>query len=401
MKTGKKWIAAVCAVGISVALFGGCSFVTVNEERDNRQVVATVNGEQIYKEEYNRLAPNILSQYGMTMADVESRDDPEMYKQSIIDSLVEQVLVYNYAVEQGKVDLSEEHIAELTEEENNSLDEVYNIYLEQGKENGEADPEAYAQKQLDQYIEDINYIGVDGAVLQQIRNDAITVVYEEVTGDVKYTEEQAKEYYDEQVDMQKDFVEDDPSTYEMYKSFGTAYVNPAGSKYVKNLLISIPDDKQTEISSLRSSGEEEEADAMLEEELAKILPDAEAALKRAQGGEDFDALIEELGSDSGMEQEPAKTYGYLVIEGGTDYVQSFQDAAMALENEGDISGLVQSDYGYHIIKYQADGSGPVPFEMMKDDIISSQEQSLKTEKYTEFVNGLKEQADIITYVDRV
>jgi hypothetical protein len=93
MKTGKKWIAAVCAVGMSVALFGGCSFVTVNEERDNRQVVATVNGEQIYKEEYNRLAPNILSQYGMTMADGRAGTIPRCIKQSIIDSLVVQVIV--------------------------------------------------------------------------------------------------------------------------------------------------------------------------------------------------------------------------------------------------------------------------------------------------------------------
>ncbi len=145
---------------------------------------------------------------------------------------------------------------------------------------------------------------MDGAVLQQIRNDAITVVYEEVTGDVKYTEEQAKEYYDEQVDMQKDFVEDDPSTYEMYKSFGTAYVNPAGSKYVKNLLISIPDDKQTEISSLRSPGRKK-ADAMLKKS-GEDIAECRSRASARPGGRRFDALIEELGSDSGMEQEPAR-----------------------------------------------------------------------------------------------
>jgi hypothetical protein len=41
-----------------------------------------------------------------------------------------------------------------------------------------------------------------------------------------------------------------------------------------------------------------------------------------------------------------------------------------------------SRIGYHIIKYRR-RVGVGAFGMMNDDIISSQEQSLKTEKYTE------------------
>jgi peptidyl-prolyl cis-trans isomerase C len=74
---------------------------------------------------------------------------------------------------------------------------------------------------------------------------------------------------------------------------------------------------------------------------------------------------------------------------------------MALGQEGDISGLVPSDFGYHIIQYFRDGAGPVPFEMMKDDIISTQGGNEKAAAYTDFISGLKENAEVKTYVNRI
>ena len=62
---------------------------------------------------------------------------------------------------------------------------------------------------------------------------------------------------------------------------------------------------------------------------AKIKADADAALARAKAGEGFGALIEELGTDTGMTQEPAKTKGYLVFE-GSGMVAEFEEAALAL-----------------------------------------------------------------------
>ena len=76
----------------------------------------------------------------------------------------------------------------------------------------------------------------------------------------------------------------------------------------------MPEDAQSQISNLRKSGDDEGADKLLNEELAKIKSQADGALARAKAGEDFDALIEELGTDSGMKQEPAKTQGYVVYE---------------------------------------------------------------------------------------
>lgn len=74
------------------------------------------------------------------------------------------------------------------------------------------------------------------------------------------------------------------------------------------------------------------------QELAKTL------LEKAKSGEDFDALIKEYGQDPGMGANPD---GY--VFGRSEMVKEFEDAAFAL-SIGEISGIVETTYGFHIIK---------------------------------------------------
>ena len=78
------------------------------------------------------------------------------------------------------------------------------------------------------------------------------------------------------------------------------------------------------------------------EEQAKA--DAQKVLDRLNAGEDFDTVMKEVSEDSGLEGNPD---GYIFTDG--DMMQEFYDGAKALK-EGEVSGLVKSDYGYHIIK---------------------------------------------------
>ncbi len=71
---------------------------------------------------------------------------------------------------------------------------------------------------------------------------------------------------------------------------------------------------------------------------------AESVLKKALKGEDFDALVKTYGQDPGMINSPE---GYVFTYG--EMVQEFETAAFSLK-EGEISGLVETAYGYHIIK---------------------------------------------------
>ena len=78
---------------------------------------------------------------------------------------------------------------------------------------------------------------------------------------------------------------------------------------------------------------------------------AEGALRRARAGEDFDALVKELGEDPGMTSSPN---GYLLDKDGAtpeggSMMKEFSDASNALE-VGAVSDIVRTSYGFHIIK---------------------------------------------------
>ena len=229
---------------------------------------------------------------------------------------------------------------------------------------------------------------------------------------VTVTDEQVKAEFDSKVASQKESYDANPASYAYAEQNGSdLYYMPAGYRGVKNLLIQLSDEKQDEIKQLNSdlttaknllsSGNDDleelkaqdtaeldeealaaynEQIAALEEQVAsaqttidetqakidetteaayaEILPLAQEVLAKAQAGEDFDALIETYGEDAGMTAEPNKSRGYLVCDGLSIYEQSFQDAAMALENVGDVSAeLVKTSYGYHILQYASDLAG--------------------------------------------
>lgn len=69
---------------------------------------------------------------------------------------------------------------------------------------------------------------------------------------------------------------------------------------------------------------------------------AEKVLKKVKAGEDFDDLIEEYNQDSGQPEE-----GYTFGKG--QMVEEFEKAAFALKPD-ETSGLVETTYGFHIIK---------------------------------------------------
>ncbi len=230
--------------------------------------------------------------------------------------------------------------------------------------------------------------------------------------DLTVTDEQVKGEFDSLVASQKETYDATPTAYAAAENNGMdLYYMPEGYRGVKNLLIMFTAEKQDELTALRSelstanallssgnadlealkaedtaSYDEEtlaayneqmtaleeqvtsaeatiaetqaKIDEVTEAAYAEILPKTEEALAKAQAGENFDALIETYGEDTGMIAEPNKSRGYLVCEGLNLYEQAFQDAAMALANVGDVSAEpVKTSYGYHILQYAGDVAG--------------------------------------------
>ncbi|MFP5462123.1 MAG: SurA N-terminal domain-containing protein [Gammaproteobacteria bacterium] len=137
-----------------------------------------------------------------------------------------------------------------------------------------------------------------------------------------------------------------------------------------------------------------QADAGAGEEARKAArARAEDLLRQARAGADFAALAREHSQDPGSAREG----GDLGFFGREMMVKPFADAAFAL-SEGALSEVVESEFGFHVIKLTGIRPGAVkPFEEVRAEIESDlrrqQAGRLFAEAAEGFTNMVYEQAD--------
>lgn len=160
-----------------------------------------------------------------------------------------------------------------------------------------------------------------------------------ITAQFTVTDEETKKFYDDNPD----------------------YFNQIKASHI--LILSNPDDDQAK-----------------KDEAKKQIEDIS---KRLKSGEDFTALAKEVSQDT-----------YTKENGGDlDYffkgqmVQPFEDAAFALE-VGETSNIVETDYGYHIIKLT--GKNIISFDDAEEDIKSF----LQNSKINNYVTELRSKATV-------
>jgi parvulin-like peptidyl-prolyl isomerase len=109
----------------------------------------------------------------------------------------------------------------------------------------------------------------------------------------------------------------------------------------------------------RTKATDAEIDAYLnkhpELDPAKARPTAEDVLKRARAGESFEKLAQEYSADPSNKNKG----GDLGWFGRGRMVKAFEDAAFALQ-PGQISEVIETEFGYHIIKVEERRNGTSP-----------------------------------------
>ncbi len=171
-----------------------------------------------------------------------------------------------------------------------------------------------------------------------IGNEYIVGLYEKLTEDIKVSDEEVSKYYQENI---KQF---DPSTVE--------------AKHI----------------------------------LAETKEQAEEVEKKAKNGEDFDALMEEYRDKEGIRE--AADLGEFTF---TRMVPEFSEAAFALE-PGDISDVVETANGFHVIKVEDKNMEEVQkLDEVKDSIKAQLESNAAQEAFLEHYNQLKEKIEVKAY----
>ncbi len=185
---------------------------------------------------------------------------------------------------------------------------------------------AYGEEVVDQLIVYQGYASRDEYIEKMINSQ----LYEEVFLALEKTEPQYKEV----VDGAKAYYEENK---EQYKK---------PSVQVKHILIPTTDEMGTPLTG----------DALkAAEALAKDI-------KKKVNKDNFDQYLKEHNNDPGLTEE-----GYYV-DANTNFVTEFKTAALALKKAGDISEVVKTSYGFHII-IALDVYEYTPFDVFKESYV--------------------------------
>lgn len=119
---------------------------------------------------------------------------------------------------------------------------------------------------------------------------------------------------------------------------------------------------------------------------------AEEARRRAVSGGDFAALVKEYSNDPSKE----KNGGDLGFFERKQMVKPFEDAAFALTKPGEISPLVKTQFGYHIIRFiEKRPERLKPFDEVKDSLIQELREKFIADARATHISAIKNDKSIV------
>jgi peptidyl-prolyl cis-trans isomerase B (cyclophilin B) len=343
--------------------------------------VATVNGQNILRkdviaeiESQKQVYAMYMSMYGQTV-DLTDMELQRAIAESVLQNKAERMVVQSNAQELGVAQATPEQEATIAQQVQADYQQNFDLAKTEMKEThpdaGEDELDALTVAELQSY----QY--TPESLLAQAQYDAMySRVEESVTKDVTVTEEEARAAYADMVTNAKQAYAENPDAYVSDMLGGTQIVyNPPGYRYIQHIMLQ----------------------AAAEEEFTAAQARAEEILAELQAGKDFLEAMTEYGQDASMATLPN---GYPVAAGVQGYGEAFATAAMALAKPGDISPVVMTDVGAHILRYAADiAEGETPFETDQASFIESQLSQKKSDAFAVAKSEWLETANIQTFLD--
>jgi peptidyl-prolyl cis-trans isomerase C len=131
------------------------------------------------------------------------------------------------------------------------------------------------------------------------------------------------------------------------------------------------------------------------EDKKKAQAKADELLAKLKAGADFAKLAEESSDDPGSKPHG----GDLSWVSRGQMVAPFENAAFALKKPNEISPVVESQFGFHIIQLlEHQDAGKVPFDEVKDKISGFLKQQQQKEKFFEHIKTLKDKAKVEIFI---
>ena len=318
-------------LGVSVLLFvliiamTGCQNIEKVEPEEGRiidgqEVIAKVNDDLILKSDYDRQVAQVksaLEANGQDFSTSEGKKILKDVKETVLQSMINDQLILWQA---------KEHNITLDDEEFNEAISQLDQY-----HGGKDALETYLKQQ-----------GFDRQSYEaQVKDQLIISKFrEELTSGVNVTEDEIRQYYDENKEM---------------------FQLPSPEIRASHILVDTEDEAKEILAKIKDGADFEE--------LAK--------------NHSKDPVSKDLGGDLGYFSK-----GKMVPE--------FEEAAFALK-PGQVSDVVKSEYGYHIIKVTGERTS-VSFDDAKEYIKYNLENAKKDEEFAKYLEKWEKQSKIEKYL---
>jgi len=307
------------------------------------KVIVKVNKENIMKSEFDKLYNTAIEQMKQLSSKEISKEEDELLKQKVLDQLIAQKLLLQEAKKRN-IKVTKRELADGIKTVKSRFPSDQMFLQELKKEN-------LTEKQFEKQIE------------EQIMVLKLT---EEVVKKnmVKPTENDARELFNKIVKLidKKDvkLQGDEQDELKLLAQLVQRYFDE--QVRVRHILI--------RVAPNASQKEKEEAKKKIMEIKSRI-----------DKGEDFTTLAQKFSEDPGSKDRG----GDLGFIAKGDTVEEFEKAAFSLK-EGQVSDIVETKYGYHIIKVIERKPKRTPdFEQIKEDLIQFLARKNAEKSYDEFV----------------
>ncbi len=402
MRKNVRKLLAVALVLVMGALSIGCSLVSVNEEKDRAQVVATIGNIQILKGEYIDTFNEMLGAYKSYGSDPTTDSKSlQSFQDGVLDAIVKTKMMYYRASELGLDTFTEEDDAYIAQKVEDQKTTILGSYRSWVAEDFKDDPTVDLDQVAEEYL--LNEVEGYGMTLDEYWESIAKEQYEALlherlldyyASDLTITDEDVQKWYEETLADQQERFDKTPQTYKSYQEYYDKYKKdpvvyvPEGYKRFKHILIvsdSTIDPEYAEKKKQMEALQAELGPLILEDEVGNAERIAEIRLeyqalqketeemysqhyaqaqvrcdeiwKQLQSGADFHKLMMENTADTDiLNYELYQKNGILICSELSNNVfsEEARKATMALTEIGSYTKVIADDNGYHIFQYVGD-----------------------------------------------
>ena len=345
----------------------------------------------------------MYSMYGMQVDEYDTEFQSEI-AQMVVGNAIDVKVVKRWAEANG-YEMTEERREKIEKAASEQLAEARDYYKEYLSGTG------LEGEQLEQMIEEQLATGgytLETFVESQTVQDIIAYITEKSAEGVAVTDEDVRAQFNATIEeKKKSYAESADAFITDYLTGGPLYVTPDGVRIVKVIYFEAdPEEAPAEAAETATAAEATEEAPADEtradtEEAASATTETAAATEPTEKSADraanalrqitektmtFDEAMKAFNEDSSSEEELNR--GYPVAAGSEYYSEEFVKAAMALEKPGDVSGVVETDYGCFIFLYDRDLE---PGEAKFEDFAETEKENLLATRKDEAYNALLEQ----------